>query len=229
MGHFLIKSSNRVFTVDLPNHGRSYWTDSINYEILRDSLIRFLNLHDLHGVSILGHSLGGKVAMMLALNKPDLVHRLIIVDIAPVNYNHNNLEVLSALESVDLSKVHKRDDAYSQLIKRIPDKLMCNFLLQNLIKKEKYFEWRINLNTLKHGMTVLQSFPIFPKGACYIGPTLFLAGEKSNYIMPDYHAKIDKLFPNFSLVTIHGAGHWVHSEKHDEFVTAVNRFINQSC
>ena len=125
--------NNRVLMLDLPNHGASSWTDSINYEQLSNIISEFLVEHDLKGATILGHSMGGKVAMTMALKQPELIGRLIVADIAPVNYNHDNLSIITALEDVDLNLIKTRSDADKQLIKSIPEKMVRSFLLQNLV------------------------------------------------------------------------------------------------
>ena len=117
--------------LDLPNHGASDWTDTIDYEQMSNIILEFLVEHDLEGATILGHSMGGKVAMTMALKQPELIGRLIVVDIAPVGYDHDNLSIITALENVDLTLIKIRSDADKQLIKSIPEKIMRSFLLQN--------------------------------------------------------------------------------------------------
>jgi pimeloyl-ACP methyl ester carboxylesterase len=169
--------------------------------------------------------MGGKIAMTLALDRPRLVGRLIVADIAPVSYNHHNLEIINALEAVNLRDIQTRDEVESQLAKNIYNKKIRQFLMQNLLRNGDFFEWRINLNGLKAGMPQLQTFPSIGAEKQFSGPTLFLAGAESDYVQVQHHTQINHLFPNASIVSIENAGHWLHADNPKCFITSVLKFL----
>jgi pimeloyl-ACP methyl ester carboxylesterase len=220
--------SHRVFMLDLPIHGASVWTDTIDYEQMYNIISEFLVEHDLKGATILGHSMGGKVAMTLALKQPELIGRLIVADIAPVKYNHDNLSIITALEDVDLNLIKIRSDADKQLIKSIPEQMMRSFLLQNLVHGEYHYEWRINIPVLKKSLSTLQAFPSFSKNVLFDGPTLFLAGIRSDFIEQKHHKRIANFFPGSSIVEIADAGHWLHADNPNDFISSVTHFVSST-
>jgi esterase len=216
----------RILAIDLPNHGMSEWSDAVSYEMQAEAVANFLIRHELQGATLLGHSMGGKVAMALALKQPGLVGHLIVVDIAPVNYNHYNLAIIDALSAVDLKNSKTREEAENQLAKNISDQRICKFLVQNLVRNGDFFKWRINLIGLKSGMSKLQKFPTIAANKYFNGPTLFMAGSESDYIQPDHHSKIKDLFPNSSIVTIMNSGHWVYADNPKDFTLSVTKFLS---
>ena len=221
----LLSNQRRVLTVDLPNHGASYWTEMVSYEKMAEATAGFIVEKNLQGSALFGHSMGGKTAMTLALTKPDLIGKLIIADIAPVSYDHDNLAVISALCSVDLNAVKTRNDAEALLAETIPDRMMRGFLLQNLVRNGDHYEWRINLAGLKEGLPNLHGFTAYPDEVRFEGPSLFVAGTESDYIELEHHEEINRLFPNASLVDIANAGHWLHADNPGAFVLAVREFL----
>ena len=217
--------SHRVFVLDLRNHGRSPWAATMSFDDMAGDGAAFVDTHRLRSATVIGHSLGGKVARRLALTRPERVARLVVVDVAPVAYAHTFGPFVEAMAAVDLSTVRRRTDAELQLERRIRDPVVCNFLLQNLVKTEAGFAWRANLETLAAAMPELLSFSSSDDEAAYPGPTLFVAGARSGYIKPEHRPLIARLFPNAEHALIAGAGHWVHAERPTEFLAEVRRFL----
>lgn len=214
-----------VITVDQRNHGHSDWQDSHSYPDMAADLAEVIE--DLHGsghgpVDLLGHSMGGKAAMFLALQNPDLVNRLIVADIAPVSYQHSQIEFIDAMRAVDLTTVNKRSDAEAQLAGRVSDKILQSFFTQSLDLKEK--RWRLNLDVLARDMPHILSFPTV--SGQFVKPTFFLSGATSDYVSPDSRPTIKSLFPKARFAKISDAGHWLHAEKPRQFEASVRAFLN---
>ncbi len=171
-------------------------------------------------MDVLGHSMGGKAAMMLALTWPDLVNRLLVADIAPVAYTHTQMGPITAMRGVDLATVQTRADAKAQLGDLEPG--VADFLLQSLDMKDK--RWRLNLDVLDAQMDQIVGFP--DASGPYEGATLFLSGANSDYVQPAHRPAIKALFPQAKFAKIPGAGHWLHAEKPREFEAAVSAFLH---
>lgn len=224
--------------VDLPNHGSSPWTEKFSYVETADAVAEHLRAgfaSEAPGgaVTLLGHSLGGKVAMVLALRHPDLVKRLIVEDISPISVSSfSEFErLLGSLLSVDLDSLSRRADADAQLTEKIRSRTVRGFLLQNLrsVRAEDgstSFAWEPNLQLLFDSLTEIGGFPDLDADP-YPGPVLWLGGEKSPYITDDAVAPMRALFPRVRRMTIRDAGHWLHSEKPAEFAAALRFFLTQ--
>jgi len=232
-----------VFVVDQRNHGLSPHHPEHNYDVLQNDLLEFMQSQSIEKAILLGHSMGGKTAMLFALLHPQLVSRLIVVDISPRSYmeespesaqlqNHNC--IIDALTTIDLSKVSLRDEVDKQLAKTIHDVDLRRFLLKNLQRKtsqsmvgEPCFVWRINIAALKANMPAIMSgFDNRTFAAHEIQfPTLFVRGQLSPYISDADRPIIDHLFPDNKIVTIANAGHWVHGEQTNRFMDAVINFV----
>jgi esterase len=215
-----LSDSRRVVAVDMRNHGESPWEDSQGYRDMAD---------DLAGVidgrwDVLGHSMGGKAAMVLALTRPEKVRRIIVADIAPVAYGHSQQIYIDAMRGVDLSKVESRGDADRQLRETVPEDGVRAFLLQSLDVKGK--RWRLNLDVLSEEMSRIVGFPDDIDGE-FDGPALFLSGGESDYVRPEQRDRIKALFPAARFAKIPGAGHWLHAEKPREFEAAVRIFLDR--
>jgi esterase len=221
-----LADTRRVFALDLRNHARSPWADTMSFEEMAGDVATFIERHDLSPCALIGHSLGGKVAMRLALTRANLVERLVAVDVAPVAYTHTFGPFVEAMQGVDLATVRQRPDAERQLERTIPNAAIRNFLLQNLVKTEGGYAWRVNLEALAANMPELLGFPAPPADAVYRGPTLFLAGGNSHYIKPEHWPLIERLFPEAEVAVIAGAGHWVHAERPVEFLDRVRAFLS---
>ena len=210
-----------VITVDLRNHGDSPWLDTHNYHVMADDLVEVINSLNIKP-NVIGHSMGGKAAMVLALKRPNLVRNLIIADIAPVKYEHDQSQFIEAMQKVDLSKVEKRSDATLALSKFVEDKSLQNFFTQSLDIKAK--RWKLNLKVLRSEMSEILSFPKIESE--FSGHSLFLKGEKSDYIKPEHRKLIKSLFTKARFATFKEAGHWLHAEKPREFESAARLFFS---
>jgi pimeloyl-ACP methyl ester carboxylesterase len=209
-----------VIAVDLRNHGDSPWFSSNDYHSMADDLVEVITSLDIRP-NIIGHSMGGKTAMVLALKKPNLVNRLLIADIAPVKYEHDQSQYIKAMQKIDLSKVEKRADATEALSKFIEDKSLQNFLTQSLDLKNK--SWKLNLDILSSEMHKILDFPRIDRK--FSGHTLFLRGEKSEYILAAHRDIINSLFKKARFATLKNAGHWLHAEKPREFENTARLFF----
>ena len=210
-----------VITVDLRNHGDSPWLDTHNYHVMADDLVEVINSLNIKP-NVIGHSMGGKAAMVLALKRPNLVRNLIIADIAPVKYEHDQSQFIEAMQKVDLSKVEKRSDATLALSKFVEDKSLQNFFTQSLDIKAK--RWKLNLKVLRSEMSEILSFPKIESE--FSGHSLFLKGEKSDYIKSEHRKLIKSLFTKARFPTFKEAGHWLHAEKPREFESAARLFFS---
>ncbi|OSQ51418.1 alpha/beta fold hydrolase [Marivita geojedonensis] len=210
-----------VTAVDLRNHGDSFWSDSHSYPDMAGDLADVISAQG-GPMDVVGHSMGGKAAMTLALTRPDLVNRLIVADIAPVTYTHSQIQFIDAMRAVDLARVEKRSDASEQLAQSVTDPTLQAFFTQSLDLKEK--RWKLNLDTLAAEMPKILSFPDLE--GTFEKPTLFLSGAESEYVIPDHRPHIRALFPKARFAKIPGAGHWLHAEKPREFEASVRAFLD---
>ncbi|PUB18696.1 alpha/beta fold hydrolase [Yoonia sediminilitoris] len=210
-----LSQTRPVVAVDMRNHGASPWYDTHSYQDMADDLAQVIDAP----MDVLGHSMGGKAAMVLALTHPEKVNRLIIADIAPVAYAHSQMGPIAAMRQVDLATVGNRTDARAQLGPLDPG--VPDFLLQSLDMKEK--RWRLNLDVLAAEMDKIIGFP--DMGGAFTGPTLFLSGGNSDYVKTEDREQIKSLFPAAKFAKIPGAGHWIHAEKPREFEAAVAAFL----
>ncbi len=210
-----------VIAVDMRNHGNSFHADSHSYADMANDLARVIAANG-GRADVLGHSMGGKAAMALALSRPDLVRKLVVADIAPVPYTHEHSDKIAAMQNVDLSRVTRRRDADEQLQDAIPDPQLRAFLLQSLAL-EGGAHWKLNLDTLGAEMPEIMGFPAFDTP--FNGPTLFLRGANSTYLLPEHETAIRALFPQARIETIDNAGHWLHAEQPRAFVAAVDGFL----
>ncbi|MEX5294996.1 alpha/beta fold hydrolase [Kocuria sp. CPCC 205268] len=219
----------RSLLVDLPNHGRSAWTERVDYEQMADSVAETLRTDfAAEGpVAVVGHSLGGKVAMVLALRHPDLVSRLVVVDIAPARSGGGEGEfahLLDSLAAVDLSAVERRSDADAALREPIPWDTTRSFLLQNLRSGPDGLSWEPNLELLRSSLDAIGGFPD-TGDAVYEGPVLWVAGGRSDYVRDEHGPLMRDLFPRTHRVTIREAGHWVHSQEPEKFAEVLRGFL----
>lgn len=214
----------RLVSVDLPNHGRSSWTGDVSYPSVAAGVAGFMTGHELEGAAVVGHSMGGKVAMALALTRPDLVGGLVVVDIAPVPYAHGIRRHMEAMQALPLDKVTSRESADRMLAGGVDDPAVRALLLSNLAREEDGYVWRINLDGLHDGADVIHGFPDMG-GARYEGRTLFVAGETSDFIGEEHKEPIGSLFPNARHAVVKGAGHWVHADKPEETIDLLRTFL----
>ena len=201
-----------VVCPDMRNHGASPWFNTQSYDDMADDLAELLD----GPAFIVGHSMGGKAAMVLALKHPELVQRLVVADIAPVTYSHTQSQHIDAMRAIDLGMVERRSDAGETL-----DPEVRNFLLQSLDVAGK--KWKLNLDVLDAEMPKIIGFP--EVGGSFCGPTLFLSGSDSDYVQRDHRDDIKALFPAARFAKIPSAGHWLHAQKPREFEAALRAFL----
>ena len=219
---WLAASGRRVVAVDMRNHGTSFHADSQGYADMAGDLAEVIAAQG-GQADVLGHSMGGKAAMVLALQAPQAVRRLIVADIAPVAYDHSHLGLIDAMRALDPAGIDSRDEADRQLAAQgVGEAPVRSFLLQSLDIKAGV--WRLNLDVLAREMGTLTGFPAI--GGQFDGPTLFLAGALSHYVQPDHRPRIKALFPAARQAKIPGAGHWLHAERPREFHAAAQAFLN---
>jgi pimeloyl-ACP methyl ester carboxylesterase len=213
-----------VHLVDQRNHGHSFHDDNFDYETLSEDLRHYFEVHDLSEAIVLGHSMGGKTAMLFATQNPNLVSKLIVADISPRFYPIHHDAILEGLSSLDFSEIKSRGAADKQLANYVSDFGTRQFLLKNLYWKEKgQLALRMNLQVLKENVSeVGEALPLHAK---FEKETLFLRGDKSEYIALQDETIIKQHFSNVNIVTIANAGHWLHAENPDDFFNEVMQFI----
>ncbi len=234
---------HRVMLVDLPNHGHSPWSERVDY--LDMAALVAAELESVgEPVTLVGHSMGGKVAMQLALRRPELLRALVVVDVAPTAYPESGgrtddpdeeaspfAAFIAAMQAVDLDRLRTREDAEAALRTAVPSRMVRSFLLQSLVRDgvgaDGGWRWRLNLEALARDLGHLRGFPDPPPGATFDGPVLWIAGANSTYVLPEDRARMDELFPATRLVRIKKAGHWVHSEQPEVFLETVRRFLER--
>lgn len=214
-----------VHLIDQRNHGRSFHSDDFDYEILVEDLHHYILTHELEKVNLLGHSMGGKVVMLLAVTYPELVDRLVVADISPRYYKPHHEQILAALNTVNFSIQNSRKKVEELLKIYINDPGILQFLLKNVYWKSKdSLDYRFNLHSLtENNSEVGEALPSFTH---FDGSTLFLRGENSNYVLPEDEKLIENHFSNASIVTVKNAGHWLHAENPEDFYAAVVSFLS---
>lgn len=213
-----LSDRGRVVAVDMRNHGASPWTDSHRYPELAGDLAAVAG----EGWDVMGHSMGGKAAMALALLHPGKVRRLIVADIAPVAYTHTQMPLIEAMRGLDLSGLAARSEADARLAESVADPQVRAFLLQSLDLKEG--RWRLNLDTLAREMGHITGWPGI--AGRFDRPALFLSGANSDYVRPEHREAIRALFPKARFARLAGAGHWLHAEKPREVEASVRAFLD---
>ena len=217
-----LSDTRRVITVDMRNHGLSPRSDTHSYPDLANDLAELIT-HLNVPVDLCGHSMGGKAAMVFALQHSHLLRRLIVADIAPVTYGHTQQMFIDAMRAVDLTTLTRRSDAESQLANAGVERALQSFFTQSLDVPNK--RWRLNLDVLEAEMPKIIGWPDHITGP-FNGPTLFLSGGASDYVQPDHRPQIKSLFPVTRFAKLPGAGHWLHAEKPREFEAAARIFLD---
>jgi len=222
--------AHRVLLVDLPHHGRSAWADHFDYLQVAEQVAQLLDAGD--PAALVGHSLGGKVAMVLALRHPELVERLCVVDVSPVTYDHLSQfeRYVAAMKGLDLDSLSRRSDADQALAESVRDATVRGFLLQNLRRDGDGWRWQVNLDVLGAALPEIGGWPEQQLAGTppYQGPVLWVAGARSDYITPAYAEAMERWFPSTRRVTVKDAGHWVHSEQPEVFLQILRRFLDES-
>lgn len=216
-----------VHLIDLRNHGKSFHSTEMSHDDLAHDISHYMDFHHIEKANLLGHSLGGKAVMQFAIKYPIKVQKLIVVDISPKAYPPHHQGILKALESVDFENLNTRQQVEEVLQQYIPEKSVIQFLTKNLYwTDDKKLAWRFNLKTLSEKYSEFVSNAI--KFGVFSGETLFIAGAKSNYILPQDEFQIKQQFPHASIIKIKNAGHWVQAENPKDFNEAVKDFLSEN-
>jgi len=222
-----LSDRHHVLAPDLRNHGQSPHAKAMTYAAMADDLAALLNEHALDEVILVGHSMGGKLAMEYALRHPDRVEKLVVVDIAPVRYRHGFDDVFKALRAVDLEGIENRRDADAMMQAHLDTEGLRQFLLQNLVKQDAGWAWRIDLDILASAVPDIQAAPPSLDGGRFEGPSLFVNGALSDYVSEAFKPVIRRHFPQATLEAIAGAGHWVYAEQPARFLDTLQGFLEK--
>lgn len=221
---------HRVLLVDLPDHGGSPWSASFDYLAVADQVAALFSAGD--PVALVGHSMGGKVAMVLALRHPELVERLAVVDISPVAHQDMGefAGYIAAMRGMDLGRLRRREDADEALRAAVSHPTIRGFLLQNLRRDGEEWRWQVNLDLLARELPAIGGWPEDRLAGLppYPGPVLWVRGERSDYVREEYAAAMDRWFPRNRKVSVKDAGHWVHSERPEVFTEVLARFLGSA-
>lgn len=229
-----LSANNEIWLPDIRNHGHSPHDSIHTYEAMTNDIIEFIHQHQIVKPVLIGHSMGGKVAINLARINPELIAGLGIVDIAPKNYNvtdtqdlHSHKHIIESLCKLDVNSIHHRDEADEMLSKDIPSPVLRAFLLKNLQRTPHGFQWLFNLPVLKKNLKHIVGGFEDKWNQCVISdlPVLFLKGELSNYISEQDYSIIEKIFPSSHIEVIAHAGHWLHAQNPEAFLNAVKTYL----
>jgi len=220
-----LSAHHHVIAVDLRNHGDSPWDDAMRYQDMADDIAALLKRRALGPAAIVGHSMGGKASMVLALSEPRLVERLCVVDISPAPSGGTLIDYIQDMRAMDLSAYDRRSQVEEAMKETIAEPAIRSFLAHNVKVEPAGLSWQINLAALEAAFDDIMGFPdLHPKH--YLGKTLFLAGGRSDYILPHHHAVIETLFPKADIDVVPDAGHWVHAEQPALFIDKVSKFLS---
>ena len=214
----------RVVSLDLRNHGDSPHDPDMDYTTMAADIAETMNAKGIASAPVVGHSMGGKVAMTLALTQPRRVEKLVVMDIAPVTYAHDYAGYVEAMQAIPLNNEVNRKAANACLAAAIPDAALRVFLLSNLVLGGNP-HWRFGLSEIGGAMQSLLGWTDPSEGRTYNGPVLFLRGGRSDYVTPDSHQRIGELFPGAKIQTIEPAAHWLHAEQPQAVIAALQAFL----
>jgi esterase len=218
-----LSTDYKVVRMDLRNHGKSPHSDIMDIPVMAEDVLATMDKLGIQQAHILGHSLGGKVAMQVAITAPERIKRLIVADIAPVRYGRGHDEIITALLAMDLRALRSREQADEILQKAVPELAIRQFLLKNIVRDGKdAWSWRMNLTAIADCYDNLRDAP---STEYFAGPTLFIRGELSRYIRDENRVFMQRQFPQMELLTIAGAGHWLHAEYPQIFNGMVMQFL----
>jgi len=212
-----------VTSVDVRNHGDSFHENSMSYDELAQDIVNVMDHLSIESTHILGHSMGGKIAMWLAINHPKRVNKLIVADIAPVEYPPHHNQIINGLQSIDLTTISNRKEADTQLAQYVEEVGVRQFLLRNLKTTNNQISFKCSVDNIKN--CYKQIMIGFDTNKAFSGETLFIKGGKSDYILPEHRNTIVKLFPQSKARIIQDAGHWLHAEKSVVFNRIVTNFL----
>jgi esterase len=220
----VLAENYRVTSVDVRNHGDSFHDSVMDYPTMAQDIIEVMQHLAIKSAIVLGHSMGGKIAMELALTSPERVEKLIIADIAPVAYPPHHNEIIAGLKSIDLASIKQRKDADNQLSQYVDNIGVRQFLLRNLSSDNNQFSFKCNIANIDANYPNIMK--TYQGSNSYSGPTLFIKGANSDYILPGHRTEILRLFPQSRARVIQGAGHWLHAEKTVAFNRSVESFLS---
>jgi len=223
-----LAASHAVHSLDLRNHGASPWADSMDYAAMADDVLQLMDRLGLKQSAVLGHSMGGKTAMALALRHPQRVSRLIVVDIAPVLYTNTLTPFADAMRSANVLNAATRAEVQARLCQAVPDPAVVPFLMQNLVMQNNHFDWRLNLMGISASMSELCGFPSELLGSRFAGPVTAIAGAHSDYVTESNGVEFLPMFPRIRVEGIADAGHWVHADQPEAFLACVRRVLHES-
>jgi pimeloyl-ACP methyl ester carboxylesterase len=222
----ILADQYHIYMVDQRNHGQSSHSDEFDYRVLANDLKDFITTHKLDNPIVLGHSMGGKAAMNFAVSNPDMLDRLIVVDIAPKDYPVHHDSIVEGLKAIPINTLQSRNQADEILSQYVPEADVRQFLLKNLSRKpEGGFSWKINLPVIDKSLEEIGAGLQFP--GTFNKPALFVRGARSRYVKDEDRARIKELFPQSTMITM-DTGHWVQAEKPQEFVEVVKNFLANS-
>lgn len=220
-----LATRHAVYSLDLRNHGASPWADSMGYVEMADDVQRFIAHHGLQRPAVMGHSMGGKTAMTLALRHPESLGALVVVDIAPVPYADTMTPFAEAMRTPQVLSAATRTEAQRRLQPLLPDPAVAPFLLQNLVMQNDHFDWRINLAGITAAIADLSDFPAELRKLRFKCPITAIAGQRSDYVRNGNAALFAPMFDQVTLEVIADAGHWVHADQPLAFVAALQRAL----
>jgi len=221
-----LASRYTVFSVDLPNHGRSAWLEQASLARLASAIVAWMDGEDIARAALVGHSLGGKVAMEIALSEPGRCAAAVVADIAPVSYPPHHDQVFAALDAVHEARVQSREQAAQVMANHLADEGVIQFLLMSLQRGEGgAYDWRFNLEGIKRDYAAVRAEPDVKSP--FSGPVLFVKGGESDYILPQHRERVLALFPHAEVKVMPGCGHWLHAEQPTLFNSIVGRFLEE--
>jgi len=223
-----LAATHTVISVDLRNHGASPWADAMGYVEMANDVLQLIDRLGLKAPAVMGHSMGGKTAMALALRHPQRVGRLLVVDIAPVVYADQQTPFADAMRGADVIAAVSRAEVHGRLQQAVSDPGVVPFLMQNLVMHNAHFDWRINLMGISAAMPQLCGFPSELLGAVYAGPATVIAGRESDYVVQLDGAAFRPMFPRVDVQVIEGAGHWVHADQSSAFLACVRQALHEA-
>jgi len=220
-----LAETHAVYVLDARNHGESPRSPTMSYPEMAEDVQAFIAEENLVAPVVLGHSMGGKTAMTLALDHGAALGGLIVADIAPVAYRPRFMEQVDALRALDLAALDRRADADAALAQAVPEQAVRAFLLHNLVAEDGAYRWRADLDAIAANVEALAGFPDWGGDVLYSGPTLILRGERSDYVRTKHHAEIRRLFPEAGIGMIAEAGHWLHVDRPEAFLARIRAFL----
>ena len=221
-----LASHYTVLSLDLPNHGRSGWLERASLARMADAVVGWMDEQSIACAALVGHSLGGKVAMEIALGEPDRCAAAVVADIAPVSYPPHHDQVFAALDVVHEARVHSREQAAQLMADHLTEEGVIQFLLMSLQRAEGgVYDWRFNLEGIKRDYAAVRAEPDVESP--FTGPVLFVKGGDSDYILPEHRERVLTLFPRADVKVMPGCGHWLHAQQPALFNSIVGRFLQQ--